>query len=615
MPRRPNIIQEVPYVTKQSDSLAKITSSMVKVGSVDSVSASDQSETPHQATRSSMEPGITGGAKITGSGGGRKRKQAKPIRMNFDLDTVEVAPVPIMPRPERLESSLVDDADHEMASLDMDDIQSALQCDLCDDRFDNQGDLSDHVQSVHNLSNQPEGRDRSSPPVAFPTKYHMLGSQFLEHETAKTIVIEPQDPDPLPPSPAEQRQYSPPAQVNEDSRNSDGQSSPKSNSSKSATSRIFHKDAFCDLCDREFCNKYFLKTHLANKHGIYDGSPVPNGSSQVNGNSSAINNSNSTNGSSLLSNMIPLSNSSSFTATSVMGATVSVGHHKTSPPPTKVVTPPALSLPQPVITAPRPPPKPAEHKSSKPSGPDMEDYCEICQKHFCNKYYLRKHKQDVHGIIPDTPPTKRSRSNNNASSAAANNPPSSLPTPLNIPHPGLAGSGPSQAGLNGMPNLMFLNPFAPPLALLQGQQPSQGLLPGGLFPAGLLPPGLQMPPGLAAAAHGASEPGLKTPTSSTSDTSPPSTGASASESLRNMGILNNDAYCELCRKEFCNKYFLQIHKANKHGIIDEDLALPGAGGLLMPNFPLPEGTVQTFPRKSRGKMNSNDFLLSKTCIC
>lgn len=574
MPRRPNIIQEVPYVTKQSDSLAKLTSSMVKVGTMDSVDSEQQSEIVQQLSKA-MEPGITGGAKIGGSGG-RKRKQSKPIRMNYGIEPAEVMPIPIMPHTERM-----DEADSEMTSMDMDDMQSALQCDLCDDRFANQGDLSDHVQSVHNLNNQLEGRDES-PSVAFPTKYHMLGSQFLEHEAAKTIVIEPEQPDP--PSHEEKHQYSPPPQTNEDSRTSDGgHSSPKSNNSKTA-SRIFHQDAYCDLCDREFCNKYFLKTHMANKHGIYDGSPVSNGSGSVNGTSQ--------NGIPSLPTMVSAPNPTTFAAASVHGATVSVSHRKTSPPPSKVVTPPS-SLPQPMLPTsmlptPQQPPKPADNKTtpSKPPGPDMEDYCEICQKHFCNKYYLRKHKQDVHGIIPDTPPTKRSRTApSNPSSGSST--PSSLSTPLNIPHPALSGNGSAQAGLNGMPNLMFLNPFAPPIALIQGQQQGQQLLPGGLFPAGLLPPGLQMPPGLGA--HGAGEPGLKTPASSASETSPSSTGGSASDSLRNMGVLNSEAYCELCRKEFCNKYFLQIHRANKHGIIDEELTLPGAGGLLMPNFPLPEG--------------------------
>ncbi|KAG5873589.1 hypothetical protein JTB14_032890 [Gonioctena quinquepunctata] len=40
--------------------------------------------------------------------------------------------------------------------------------------------------------------------------------------------------------------------------------------------RIFNPDAYCDLCNKEFCNKYFLKTHRANKHGIY----VDNSSSE-----------------------------------------------------------------------------------------------------------------------------------------------------------------------------------------------------------------------------------------------------------------------------------------------------------------------------------------------
>merc|ERR1719507_2858952 len=40
-------------------------------------------------------------------------------------------------------------------------------------------------------------------------------------------------------------------------------------------------------------------------------------------------------------------------------------------------------------------------------------------------------------------------------------------------------------------------------------------------------------------------------------------------------IFNPEAYCELCNKEFCNKYFLKTHKANKHGIYSEGAAPPG----------------------------------------
>ena len=28
------------------------------------------------------------------------------------------------------------------------------------------------------------------------------------------------------------------------------------------------QEAYCNLCERSFCNKYFLKTHLAKKHGV-----------------------------------------------------------------------------------------------------------------------------------------------------------------------------------------------------------------------------------------------------------------------------------------------------------------------------------------------------------
>ena len=42
------------------------------------------------------------------------------------------------------------------------------------------------------------------------------------------------------------------------------------------------------------------------------------------------------------------------------------------------------------------------------SSHSTEDFCEICQKQFCNKYYLKKHKLDVHGVISnDTPKTKK----------------------------------------------------------------------------------------------------------------------------------------------------------------------------------------------------------------
>jgi hypothetical protein len=44
-----------------------------------------------------------------------------------------------------------------------------------------------------------------------------------------------------------------------------GQSSPSpSNDNLDPTKQ---QEAYCNLCERSFCNKYFLKTHYAKKHG------------------------------------------------------------------------------------------------------------------------------------------------------------------------------------------------------------------------------------------------------------------------------------------------------------------------------------------------------------
>lgn len=43
--------------------------------------------------------------------------------------------------------------------------------------------------------------------------------------------------------------------------------------------------------------------------------------------------------------------------------------------------------------------------SSSSSNPASEDFCDICQKQFCNKYYLKKHRQDVHGVTAATSTT------------------------------------------------------------------------------------------------------------------------------------------------------------------------------------------------------------------
>lgn len=64
-----------------------------------------------------------------------------------------------------------------------------------------------------------------------------------------------------------------------------------------------------------------------------------------------------------------------------------------------------------------------------------------------------------------------------------------------------------------------------------------------------------------------------------------------SHSGQGVRIFNLEAYCELCNKEFCNKYFLKTHKANKHGIysVESIVSTPYGGPFLSPslNSPIP----------------------------
>ncbi|VDP67194.1 unnamed protein product [Echinostoma caproni] len=63
-----------------------------------------------------------------------------------------------------------------------------------------------------------------------------------------------------------------------------------------------------------------------------------------------------------------------------------------------------------------------------------EDFCELCQKHFCNKYYLRKHKADVHGI--HTEPYSHSRRRESFNANAQKHCTTSQSTVLGLERPG-----------------------------------------------------------------------------------------------------------------------------------------------------------------------------------
>ena len=551
MPRRPNIVQQSAFENNNSCNMAVETE---KTNACEDTMLMDTSM--NECDSQLREDGLEWTPKMNRSGGGR-RKQSKPIRVFMDVDGEQppgqglVAPVP--DGKENIDGTIPQNCDLVM------DVDEPYKDDLCSDTYQTQSALTDHIPSVHEIRAEEEHEPN------FPTKYHRLGSELQQ---GVNLVTGKGDLD----EGAPELQHSP-QNHEECNSNSDNQGAASADGSKG--SRIFHQDAYCELCDREFCNKYFLKTHKANKHGIYD-----NASSTSSSSPSLTNN--------VGPPFAPLPRLEELPA---MSLPVSL------PPKLPKVPSPTLSLPTttspaslvPSVTTPS---KPVVTSSqgmmpttpAKPA-PDMEDYCEICQKHFCNKYYLKKHKHDVHGIVPENAPSlgnKRGRpstlgsslsgSSSSSSSSSTACPPLLLPHNTPITSANLMNGAGAMPGLNSMGNFMFINPFAQPV-LIQAQpslQPNLQPLPAGLVPQPL--------GGLPQVPHPPTTPdSIKT--SLPSSTSPTSVQL-PTDPLRALGGQGQEVTCELCRKEFCNKYFLKLHKAHKHGIYYDDVT--GMGPVLLP---------------------------------
>ncbi|OXA52507.1 uncharacterized protein LOC118436025 [Folsomia candida] len=190
--------------------------------------------------------------------------------------------------------------------------------------------------------------------------------------------------------------------------------------------RIFNPEAYCDLCNKEFCNKYFLKTHKANKHGVYTEMSPSLGMGQVIVANSSSNTSFLT-GAAILSsaaaNTISTSSANSSTALLlaghgqqpgggggvVMGAnllgaaagntTVSSSSGPSSNSLVKGTTAGGISSEIPFSLAPFTLEKGAGNSNGSQQ---RESFCELCQKEFCNKYFLKRHKAKIHGIPVDS---------------------------------------------------------------------------------------------------------------------------------------------------------------------------------------------------------------------
>lgn len=252
--------------------------------------------------------------------------------------------------------------------------------------------------------------------------------------------------------------------------------------------RIFNPDAYCELCNKEFCNKYFLKTHKANKHGIY---------------------------------------------------VESVGGKQNGGPPFAGLPLPLPSpSPSPTLT------KPSDigifYKTALGGGP--EAYCDICHKKFCNKYFVRRHKSKIHGIFEDGP----------------------------VPHEA------SLFAAGAYQKLDFED-----LGCVEGQAPKEEIA---VDLEAVQDTGLDEDAGVLdqdrRAVESQENMNLAYKCSNSLDPFSANSALFSVDKLRKLGVINADAFCEICCKEYCNKYFLRTHKLKRHGIMtNDDLNGPRSGNV------------------------------------
>ncbi|XP_045481897.1 zinc finger protein 37 [Harmonia axyridis] len=209
-------------------------------------------------------------------------------------------------------------------------------------------------------------------------------------------------------------------------------------------------------------------------------------------------------------------------------------------------------------------------------------YCDLCNKEFCNKYFLKTHKANKHGIYTDT----------TSESLYPNQIPSYLRLPTTVPSDMQLKTEP-QTTSNMMNHVsdMFPNPFSNKLSRIsqlnkinpdekesnENLQSSNASSNSGSekITTDVLPNGESSSPKTIeneSTSYKSDQEGLYfVPTS---NMSPGQIGfnkeTDVSSRLRKIGVMNPKAFCEICCKEYCNKYFLRTHKMKRHGIMMPD---------------------------------------------
>ncbi|XP_054162537.1 uncharacterized protein LOC128960471 isoform X2 [Oppia nitens] len=226
---------------------------------------------------------------------------------------------------------------------------------------------------------------------------------------------------------------------------------------------------------------------------------------------------------------------------------------------------------------------------------NLESYCEICQKEFCNKYFLKKHKQKIHGLADPhnnqsqsssaSPGSCSNEAHNKTGSLSPSSPTQLVPvstTPLSSARSPVAlAERPQQQMTPSMVSSQTSSPTNSFVCEICKQEFSNLITLQthrftAHFPTSMhvMAPNLSANLQTIAASQATGETPAHTITTSAnrlivgpvSSITESANFVFTPNKLREMGVINADAFCEICCKEFCNKYFLRTHKINKHGL-------------------------------------------------
>ncbi|EDS42104.1 conserved hypothetical protein [Culex quinquefasciatus] len=268
--------------------------------------------------------------------------------------------------------------------------------------------------------------------------------------------------------------------------------------------KIFNPEAYCELCNKEFCNKYFLKTHKANKHGIYE---------PQSGANESLPNLGSFNPFSQLSQVFQMQQQQA--ALQEQQDRSNQNNHNQAPNNDSIGQQQPLARP---TASPKLPMNPIQ--------PTV--FCDICCKKFSSLSAMRKHRSKAHEVSHNQQQQQQQQQQPQfqLQQHLQQAPQSVDQRPENL--------SPSDVGRT--------TPSVPQFRIPEGFREDYSIE---QEDASFTPQPRKLSPASIQAAREANF---------------------SADKLKRLGVMNPEAFCEICCKEYCNKYFLRTHKLKRHGI-------------------------------------------------